>query len=188
MAKLPVPVRGPVPVAEYNRMSTENQQCSIAVQQEWNRAFAARHGMTIVATYADEGKSGLTLHRRDELKRLLNDVRCGANEWRAILVYDVTRWGRFQDPDESAFYEWACKVAGYAVIYTAEPFAEDGGPLSSVLKSMKRAMAGEYSRELSVKVHAGQRHFSKRGSGATATPATGFVARRRTTMAGPSRR
>jgi hypothetical protein len=24
------------------------------------------------------------------------------------LVYDITRWGRFQDVDESAYYEFTC--------------------------------------------------------------------------------
>jgi hypothetical protein len=25
-------------------------------------------------------------------------------------VYDVSRWGRFQDPDEAAHYEFLCKA------------------------------------------------------------------------------
>src|SRR4029079_17320166 len=32
----------------------------------------------------------------------------------------------------------------------------DGSPVSTIVKGVKRAMAGEYSRELSVKVFAGQ--------------------------------
>jgi len=162
--KLPIPVTGPIPVAQYNRMSGDQQRHSIPFQQEWNLGFAARHNMAIVATYADAGKSGVTLHRRDELKRLLADVRSETTKWKAILVYDVTRWGRFQDPDEAAFYEWICKMAGYPVIYTAEPFAKDQGPFSALQKSLKRAMAGEFSRELSVKTYAGQERATKRGN------------------------
>ncbi len=40
--------------------------------------------------------------------------------------------------------------------YCAEQFENDGSPPSTIVKSVKRAMAGEYSRELSAKVFAGQ--------------------------------
>jgi DNA invertase Pin-like site-specific DNA recombinase len=68
----------------------------------------------------------------------------------------VSRWGRFQDTDESAYYEYLCKRAGIDVHYCAEQFENDGGPTSTIIKSVKRAMAGEYSRELSTKVFKGQ--------------------------------
>jgi len=54
-------VRVPRRAAEYVRKSTDHQRYSIASQQEANRAFAAAHNMTIVATYADAGKSGVTV-------------------------------------------------------------------------------------------------------------------------------
>src|SRR6202043_1445265 len=73
-----------------------------------------------------------------------------------ILVYDVSRWGRFQDADESAYYEYICKRAGITVQYCAEQFENDGSPVSTIVKGVKRAMAAEYSRELSVKVFSGQ--------------------------------
>lgn len=73
-----------------------------------------------------------------------------------MLVYDVSRWGRFQDADESAYYEFICKGAGIVVHYCAEQFENDGSLSSTIIKGMKRAMAGEYSRELSSKVFAGQ--------------------------------
>ena len=41
----------------------------------------------------------------------------------AILVYYVSRWGSFQDTDESAHYEFACKSAGVPVHYCAETTA-----------------------------------------------------------------
>jgi hypothetical protein len=40
--------------------------------------------------------------------------------------------------------------------YVAEQFENDGSPVSTIVKGVKRAMAGEYSRELSAKVFAGQ--------------------------------
>ena len=141
---------------EYVRMSTEHQRYSTENQSDVIRQYAAKRGIEIVRTYADAGKSGLRLEGRDALKRLIEDVQQGRADFTTILVYDVSRWGRFQDADESAYYEYICKRAGIAVQYCAEQFDNDGSPVSTIVKGVKRAMAGEYSRELSTKVFAGQ--------------------------------
>lgn len=95
-----------VRAAEYVRMSTEHQKYSTDNQAEAIRGYAERRGYEIVQTYADEGKSGLNLGGRLALQRLLNDVESGRADFKALLVYDVSRWGRFQDPDEAATYEY----------------------------------------------------------------------------------
>ena len=137
-------------------MSTEHQQYSTENQSEAIDAYAKARDMEIVRTYADHGKSGLTLAGRAGLRTLLNDVATGQSDFEAILVYDVSRWGRFQDADESAYYEYVLKQAGIRVHYCGEPFENDGSLPSDLIKTLKRTMAGEYSRELSVKVFAGQ--------------------------------
>jgi DNA invertase Pin-like site-specific DNA recombinase len=137
-------------------MSTEHQQFSTENQRDRIREYAARRGLEIVCTYADEGKSGLRIDGRQALQRLIKDVEKGLADFQVILVYDVSRWGRFQDADESAYYEYICRRAGIQVTYCAEQFENDGSPVSTIVKGVKRAMAGEYSRELSAKVFAGQ--------------------------------
>jgi len=101
-----------VPVAEYVRMSDEAQQYSIANQKTAIREYALKHGFTVVRTYADVGKSGVAAKHRIALRELLKDVVNHNANYKAILVYDVSRWGRFQDIDESAHYEFLCKSAG----------------------------------------------------------------------------
>src|SRR5438876_10987321 len=101
--------RSPIRAAEYVRMSTEHQRYSTENQGEIIRRYAEQRGFTLVRTYEDSGKSGLRLDGRDALKTLIADVRSGAADFNAILVYDVSRWGRFQDADESAYYEFICK-------------------------------------------------------------------------------
>jgi DNA invertase Pin-like site-specific DNA recombinase len=158
------PVRLPlVRAAEYVRMSTEHQEHSTDNQAAEIRLYAAKRGYDIVRTYADEGKSGLKLDGRDALKQLLDDVEQGRADFEVLLVYDVSRFGRFQDPDEAALYEIQCKRAGITVHYCAEQFENDGTIGSSIIKTVKRAMAGEYSRELSVKVFAGQSNLISLG-------------------------
>jgi DNA invertase Pin-like site-specific DNA recombinase len=142
--------------AEYVRMSTEHQKYSTENQGDKIREYAAMRGIEVVRTYADEGKSGLNIGGRLSLQKLIKDVEAGPVDFQMILVYDVSRWGRFQDADESAYYEYICKRAGIQVIYCAEQFENDGSPVSTIVKGVKRAMAGEYSRELSAKVFAGQ--------------------------------
>jgi len=142
--------------AEYVRMSTEHQQYSTENQGDKIREYAAKRGIEIVRTYADEGKSGLNIAGRLSLQKLIKDVEAGPVDFQMILVYDVSRWGRFQDADESAYYEYICRRAGIQVTYCAEQFENDGSPVSTIVKGVKRAMAGEYSRELSAKVFAGQ--------------------------------
>ncbi len=142
--------------AVYVRMSTEHQQYSTHNQQDKIEAYALSRNIDIVQVYADEGKSGLRIDGRAALQRLISDVETGKANFNVILVYDVSRWGRFQDADESAYYEYICRRAGIQVAYCAEQFENDGSPVSTIVKGVKRAMAGEYSRELSSKVFAGQ--------------------------------
>jgi len=149
--------------AEYVRMSTEHQKYSTDNQSSAIRSYAEKRGYEIVCTYADEGKSGLSIGGRLGLQKLLADVEAGEADFEALLVYDVSRWGRFQDPDEAASYELRCRRSGVQVHYCAEQFENDGSIGSSIIKTVKRAMAGEYSRELSVKVFAGQANLIRLG-------------------------
>jgi DNA invertase Pin-like site-specific DNA recombinase len=149
--------------AEYMRMSTDRQEYSIANQSALIQEYANEHNFEIVRTFVDRGKSGLTLDGRPGLQELLRVVAEGKAEFSAVLVYDVSRWGRFQDVDESAHYEYLLKKAGVPVIYCAEPFGDTGRPTDALIKTLKRAMAAEYSRELSVKVTAGLRRVAQSG-------------------------
>jgi DNA invertase Pin-like site-specific DNA recombinase len=144
-----------VPAAQYLRMSAEHQQYSLDNQSTAIQRYAEFHGFEVVRTYSDPAKSGVVLTHRIGLRQLLQDVVSGTPAYRVILVYDVSRWGRFQDTDESAHYEFLCKSAGVPVHYCAETFANDGTLPSLIMKALKRTMAGEYSRELGVKVLAG---------------------------------
>lgn len=90
-------------VAQYVRMSTDHQDCSISYQVAHNASAAVEMACEIVETFADEGISGLELEPREGLRKLIKRVTDGSARFSSILVYDVSRWGRFQNPDEGAF-------------------------------------------------------------------------------------
>src|SRR5580693_3477962 len=95
--------------AVYVRMSTEHQQYSTSNQMDVIREYAKRRELGIVKEYSDEGKSGLNIQGRDSLAQMIRDVQEGKARYTHILAYDVSRWGRFQDADESAYYEYICR-------------------------------------------------------------------------------
>ncbi|WP_426413467.1 recombinase family protein [Bradyrhizobium ganzhouense] len=144
-------------------MSTDRQQYSIANQMAVIASYAAEHQLTIVRTYIDEGISGLRINNRAGLIGLINDVQSGTADFASVLVRDVSRWGRFQDTDEGAYYEFICKLAGVKVFYCAEVFENDGSPMSGLWKNLKRLMAAEDSRNQSAKVFAGQSRIAGLG-------------------------
>lgn len=154
--QVPPPTDGPKRAAQYVRMSTEHQQYSTENQTAVIEKYGAARDIQIVRSFNDSGKSGLQITGRDALQELLEVAESGQADFQYILVYDVSRWGRYLDADESAFYEFRCKRAGIKVLYCAEPFENDDSTQSNLVKALKRTMAGEYSRELSVKVFAGQ--------------------------------
>ena len=151
------------PAAQYLRMSTDHQRYSLSNQAAAIGAYAVEHDLQIVRTFEDAGKSGLTLRERPGLQALLAEAVSGKAEFAKVLVLDVSRWGRFQDPDQAAHYEFICREAGVDIVYVAEAFANDGSTMSSVVKHLKRVMAGEYSRELGERIRAGKLRHAPEG-------------------------
>jgi DNA invertase Pin-like site-specific DNA recombinase len=148
--------------AQYLRVSSDQQRYSLQGQSAEIAAYAERHGYAIVRTYVDAGISGLSVKGRRGLQQLLADVVGGEPDYEAILVYDVSRWGRFQNPDESAHYEYLCRKEEIAVEYCAEDFGPPGVS-SALLKQVKRVMAAEYSRHLSATVARAQKRWAAEG-------------------------
>jgi DNA invertase Pin-like site-specific DNA recombinase len=155
-------------------MSTDHQKYSTANQTEVIATYAQGRNLEIVRTYADEGLSGLGIGWRDGLKTLIADVEGGRCDFSCVLVYDVSRWGRFQDVDESAYYEFICKRAGITVHYCADEFENDGSLASVILKNVKRVGAADFSRQLSKRTFLGQSRITRMGFWRGGLPAFGL--------------
>lgn len=149
--------------AQYLRMSTEHQKYSPENQREYIEKYAKEHRITILHTYDDAARSGLSLDNRPGLRSLLHDVENGVINVSLILVYDVSRFGRFQDIEEAAHYSWLLKRSGVRIIYCAEPFSEEQTELFMLGLSYSRYGAATYSKNLSEKVFLGQANLVRRG-------------------------
>jgi DNA invertase Pin-like site-specific DNA recombinase len=123
-------------VATYVRTARTDQHLA-SNQMDVLREYAKRHGMQIVEEYIDVGKSGVNIRGREALEQMVRDVETGQIKFSAILLQDVSRWGRFQDADESAYYEYLCRRAGVSVHYCAGHSESDGISASTIIKSDK---------------------------------------------------
>lgn len=168
------PAQGPVRAAAYLRMSTRDQIHSLGNQAAAIAAYAARHGYDLVRTYEDAGISGRRADNRGGFKGLLATVLGGAADFTVILVYDVSRWGRFADPDQAGHYEFLCAQEGVRVEYCAEPFQAGAGPGADLVKGLKRAMAAEFSRDLGAKVGQAQSRLAAEGYWQHGSPGYGL--------------
>ena len=83
--------------AGYVRCSTDMQDQSIEDQKKAIAAFAQREGITVVRWYEDEDSSGTSITRRRGFQTLKSLVDQKRHDFSTILIYDVTRWGRFPD-------------------------------------------------------------------------------------------
>lgn len=137
--------------ALYLRTATQHPQYSTDTQSDKICDYASKRSLEVVRTYADEGKSGLSIFGHTGLQKLLNDVDSGRADFNLILFYDISRWGWFLDPGEGAYHEDICKRAGIEVTYCAEQCGNNSASVSAIVKAIKRSMAAEYRREMSVR-------------------------------------
>lgn len=153
----------PVYAAEYVRMSTEHQKYSQDNQSAYIHEYAKKHNIIITHSYNDAGKSGLNISGRTGLKTLLDDITHHRLNISLVLVYDVSRFGRFQDTDEAGHYCYLIQQHGIRIIYCAEPFSDDNQEMKMLGLAFSRYGAASYSRNLSEKVFIGQANLIRKG-------------------------
>ncbi|MHC5056913.1 MAG: recombinase family protein [Planctomycetota bacterium] len=149
-------------VAYYRHSAEDKQENSVPIQREQVTKFAKEHGIEIVKEFADRGKSGLSTHGRHAFNEMMEDYVIGGKEdFDYVLVLDVSRWGRFQNTDMSAFFAGLCLNHGKQVVYTRMGFPKD--PFHFVRVEFERYMAAEYSRKLSTLVFDGAMKAARQG-------------------------
>ena len=162
-------------VAYYRHSAQDRQENSVEIQQDQVRQFALEHDIEIIREFADRGKSGLSTEGRDGFNVMLTDYVQGGKEYfDFVLVLDVSRWGRYQDTDLSAYFTGLCAKHGKQVVFTTIGFGEKNDLLHGLHLSIERYRAASYSRELSTKVFKGCAKVASQGFRAGGTPPYGF--------------
>ena len=149
----------------YFRHSADGrQEHSIPIQKEKVFGFADNSQIEIIDTFEDAGVSGLTPDR-PQFKAMMNRVHVDLS-FDLILVYDRTRWGRFQDRDLARRLIAECEKCGKQVHFTSDgpipPFGEHS-IADTVIDMFGHDMASGYSAQLSDKVWAGEVYVAKHG-------------------------
>jgi DNA invertase Pin-like site-specific DNA recombinase len=147
----------------YLRCSTDKQDQSIPDQRKAIQEYAEKNGLIISEWFADEGRSGTGTEKRDEFNRMIKLIEKGENDFNYILVYDISRWGRFPDDDEAAYWEFHCKRHKVNLIYTHEELMTENKLANSLIKNLKRNSAGEFSRNLSKLTTRGSKTAARQG-------------------------
>ena len=137
----------------YVRCSTDEQDQSIEDQQTEIIGDASNHGFAFIEPewFIDEGRSGISIYKREGFQRFISVVEQKTHILPdALLVYNVSRWGCYIDPDEVAYWEYSLKRHGLQVIYTHEDFANDTSMGSAAIKANKQSTVTAYVRRLSL--------------------------------------
>jgi hypothetical protein len=140
---------------EYRRCSTDGQDASLADQEATVSSERARLGLTrVLAGFEDDGKKGHD-ETRPGLRAILSFVRTHPNPVRAnadfvpILVYDLARFGRFDDPKKIFAYFVEIEKYGYEFYSVTEKIRSRGNIADFVQAIVKSEQAYDYSVTLS---------------------------------------
>ena len=131
----------------YIRCSTEMQEDSPDQQKTEILNFSANNGYDVKAWFVDFGKSGTTFDQRPEFQRLKKIVENKPN-FKAVICYDESRWGRAIDAEENTFwrvYFRKFKVDVVLVKTSIDPKHE----YAPMLKAFEGVQASQYSKKLS---------------------------------------
>ncbi len=139
--------------AAYFRCSTDKQDRSVADQRAIIQIYADENDLEIVRWFdQDEGKSGTSFEKRSDFMRMVKLIESKLHDFEFILVYDIDRWGRPTDPDESNYWEYHLKRLGVRVKYISDENLNEETLQGRLSKKIKQELASEESHKQSVRV------------------------------------
>jgi len=139
------------------------QEASLEDQRKAIRQYAADNNFSLVREFCDDAISGKTAEDRPSFQSVVDFARTNKNEPYTLLVYDVTRFGRFENPKEATYWEVELEKNNMSVHYVTEGFNNDGSLGSYITKVVKDAEASEYIKKLSKTTSRGIRSAAERG-------------------------
>lgn len=131
--------------AAYARYSTDNQtDNSIAYQMEAIDGYCQEHGITIVARYSDEAKSGTNTDREDFQAKLR---AAASRDFDAVVIYDISRGSR----DVADWFQFRKQMAtlGIQVIAVSGQLGDVLNPNDFLVEGIN-VMLGQHTRKKSM--------------------------------------
>lgn len=133
----------------YARVSTEEERQLNALEKQVAECKDAilRKGWKLVDQYVDEGKSGTQIKRRDEYKRLFEDLE--SDKFDIVVIKSQDRLQR----NTLDWYIWIDRLTTHGkrlYMYIEDTFYS---PDNALISGIKAILAEEYSRELSKKIN-----------------------------------
>ena len=153
----------------YIRVSTDQQATDDRTSLEDQRAAiiarAAKLGLTVGAWFEDRGVSGATAQKRPGFMSLV--AACESQSKLAaspgvVLALNDSRFGRFPDPKEQAYWQVRLGMAGWKVRFCDGDDIADGVG-RDVVRLVGAAQASEYRENLRRNTQRGMKGSTERG-------------------------
>ena len=139
----------------YGRCSTEGQDASLADQYQTIERFVGEAGLKpIVPPFEDDGRRGSD-EERPGLRSVLDYVRTHPNQVRAnadyipIIVYNVARFGRFDDPKKLFHHFHEIERHGYEFYSVMEGLRSRGNIADFIQLIIRGEQAYSFTMDLS---------------------------------------
>jgi DNA invertase Pin-like site-specific DNA recombinase len=166
-----------MPIAlAYTRVSTERQateeKTSLADQRAAIEQLARRQSLEVTRWFTDAGASGATAEGRPGFMALLEycagHPRADTDRGQ-VLVLNDSRLGRFDDPEEAAYWRHHLRRLGWVVRFCEGDETEDR-TARSVLRAIGAAQATEYRENVRRNARRGARSTVEAGYWRTRAP------------------
>jgi len=152
-----------IPVVAYLRMSTEMQDCSIEHQRAYIQRFAAKNGFVIIREYIDEACTGTAVEYRPSFQQMVAEIEAGNADFEAVLVYDMSRFGRFQIETEGPYYQHKLRMQQIRLIQCTKEYRPKEAAYDGLINYLEMIDAGRFSSDLSRRVSESQKRFISLG-------------------------
>lgn len=106
----------PIKAVAYYRCASESAE-AIDAQRTAVCDFAKEHGIEIVHEEVDNGVSGLSLQRPGFERLMKSWILNDAAGFNIVLMSDISRLGRFDDPSIIEAYEMQCNEHGRKTVF-----------------------------------------------------------------------
>lgn len=154
----------------YPRFSSSNQhEESITAQLRAIRAYAEKHGITIIREYIDEARSATT-DDRPQFQAMINDILHERVKVDFVLVHKLDRFAR--NRIDAAIYKQKLQSKGVKLLAVEQPLTDS--PEDSLLEGILESINEFYSKNLSREVKVKMKEYAYEGRFLGGTPLLGY--------------